>query len=107
MILNLTHRRRAGRKVGNTGGVFQAGFAARELPVDGGAVAVHLAIPSFGFPLQIAQRRHAALAEALAAEQTDLDFGLIQPASAFGHVMYREPVPQPRADLFSEPYPLS
>ncbi len=44
-----------------------------------------------------------ALAQALAAEQTDLDFGLIQPASVCGHVMYGELVPQPPADLLSEP----
>jgi hypothetical protein len=33
----------------------------RELPADGDAVAVHLALPGFGFPLQIVQRRDSAV----------------------------------------------
>jgi hypothetical protein len=53
----------------------------RELPVDGDVVAVHLPVPSFAFPSQVAWRWSALLAQALAAEQTDSDLVLVQPAS--------------------------
>lgn len=78
-------------------------LSARELPVDSDVVAVHLPVPSFALPPQMAQRWNAALAQALSAEQTDLDLDLVQPASVFGCVTHREPVPQPPADPFYEP----
>ncbi len=73
-------------------------------PVDGDAVAVHLAVPGIGFPSKVAEGRDSALAQTLAAEQADLDLRLVEPASVFGRVMHREPVPQPAADLFSETF---
>ena len=66
-------------------------------------VAVHLPGPGSGFAPQVAERGDSSLTEALAAEQADLDLHLIQPASVFGRVMYREPVPQPAAVFFPEP----
>lgn len=77
-------------------------FCACEPPVDGDAVAVHLAVPGLGFPSKLAERRDSASAQTLAAEQADLDLRLVEPASVFGRVMHGEPVPQPAADLFSE-----
>ena len=43
------------------------------------------------------------MAQTLAAEQTDLDLCLVEPASMFGRVMYRKQIPQPPANLLSEP----
>ena len=43
------------------------------------------------------------MAEALAAEQTDLDLRLIQPAAVYRRVMHCETLPQQTADLFAEP----
>ena len=36
----------------------------------------------------------------MAAEETDLDLGLIQPASMSGRVVHREAIPQPSTNLF-------
>ncbi len=44
------------------------------------------------------------LAEALAAEEADLDLRLVQPASMFGCVVDRESVPQPASGLLAEPF---
>ena len=43
-----------------------------------------------------------ASSQALAAEEADLDLGLIQPASMFGRVVHGESIPQPSAGLFAK-----
>jgi hypothetical protein len=42
------------------------------------------------------------VSQTLAAEQADLDLGLVQPAAVPGRVMRSEPVPDPATNLLSE-----
>src|SRR5450756_1555625 len=73
------------------------GLPARELPVDLGPPTVGLAVPGPRFRLQRVQVRYPSLAEALPRVQAEFDLRLIQPASVFGGVVYREPVPKAAA----------
>jgi len=43
-----------------------------------------------------------AFSQALAAEETDLYLGLIQPASVHGRVVHRKAIPQPSTILFAK-----
>jgi hypothetical protein len=54
---------------------------AGEFPVDLYVVAIDLPVPCAGFFGQSEQVRDAAFSQALAGEEADLDFGLVQPAS--------------------------
>jgi len=82
---------------------FPAGLFARELPVDGGVVAVDAAFPSMNFAAQYRQVTDSALSQTLAAEQAHFDLGLIQPTAVFGCVVDREAVPQQASQLFAIP----
>jgi len=44
-------------------------------------MAVHVFVPYVGFALEMVQGGDSALSQTLAAEQADLDLGLVQPAS--------------------------
>src|SRR5208337_1477934 len=80
-----------------------AGMFARELPVDGGAVAVYAALPSMNFAAQCRQVTDSALSQTLATEQAHFDLGLVKPTAVLGCVMHREAVPQQASQLFAIP----
>ena len=79
---------------------FQASLLSSELPLNDGPIAVCAPIPGFGLTAQLADFSEPASSQALAAEKTDLYFGLIQPASMGGCVVQRKSIPQPSAILF-------
>ena len=64
--------------------------------------AIRASIPSFGLTAQVHDVPDPAFAEALAAEKTDLDLRLVQPASMFGRVVDGKALPQPSARLFAK-----
>lgn len=70
------------------------GFAVK-LPVNSELVTIDPAVPGAGFALQRLQIGDASFAEALTGEQTDLDLGLIEPASMRGCVVDCEAIPDP------------
>lgn len=75
-------------------------LAPREPPLDGDVVTIHSAAPGAGLSAEFGYGVDSALAQALSAEQADLHFGWIQPASVFGGVMEREAVPDPVSNCF-------
>ena len=78
-----------------------SGFSV-EGPVDFDSIAVHAAVPGATLTPQSFQIGDPPGAEALAGEQTNFDFRLIEPASVRGRVMHREAIP----DLTAELYPI-
>ena len=70
------------------------GILPGEPPFDKGPPTVDLTIPGPRFRRQYGETRKTAFAEALAGEQPDFDFGLIEPTAVLWSVMYRESVPQ-------------
>ena len=65
-------------------------------------IAVHASIPGFGLTAQRNDVPDPAFSQALAAEQADLNFGLIEPASMLGSVMHSESFPEPSARFFAK-----
>jgi hypothetical protein len=70
------------------------GFLATESPVDLDPVAIDLPVPGMRLPLKQDQTGDPAFSEALPGEETDFDFGLVQPTPVFGCVVNRETVPE-------------
>ncbi len=60
-------------------------------------------VPCLGVLGEFFKRCDSSFAETLSAEESDFDFGLIEPASVLRCVVDREPAPQPAAFLFAEP----
>ena len=75
------------------------GCFAVELPVDSGAVAIHLLVPGSGFPAQSLQLGDSSTSQALPREDTNFDFRLIEPTSVGRRVVNGEAVPDFGADL--------
>jgi hypothetical protein len=73
-----------------------------ELPSNRDAIAIHASISGFGLTAQRNDVPDLAFPQALAAEQTDLDFSLIEPAFMLGSVMHSESFPKPSARFFAE-----
>src|ERR1700674_2763932 len=59
-------------------------------------------IPGFGFAAQRSDIPDPALPQALTAEESNLNFGLIQPTSMLGCVMHCESLPKPSARRLTE-----
>jgi hypothetical protein len=64
-----------------------------KLPLDSDFVAIGAAVPCFGLAAECSDVPNSACPQALAAEETDLYLGLIQPTSVFGRVMNGETFP--------------
>src|ERR1035437_679651 len=79
-----------------------ARFLARKPPIDGHLVTVHPAIPGARLKLKVSQTGDSTLAQALASEETDFDFRLIEPTAVARRVMHRESAPNLVAYLGSE-----
>ena len=73
---------------------FPSSLFAREVPLDGGSVAVGAAVPRPHLVLQCGQVTNSAFTQALAAEHADFDLGLVEPTAVLGRVMDCEAVPQ-------------
>ncbi len=65
-------------------------------------MAVGAAIPGFGLAAQCCDIRDSAFSEALAAEEANLNLGLVLPASMLGGVVDGKALPQPSAVRFAE-----
>lgn len=65
-------------------------------------IAIHALIPGFHLTAQRNDVPDPAFSQALTAEQADLNFSLIEPASMFGRVVYGEPFPEPSARLVAK-----
>lgn len=63
---------------------------------------VGAAIPGFGLASQRGDIRGPCVSVALAAEEADLDLGLVEPASMLWGVVNSKALPQPSAVLFAE-----
>jgi hypothetical protein len=81
---------------------FEAYQLSCELPLDGDLVAVCAAIPGFGLAAQGEDIPDPAFSEALAAEETNLDLGLVEPTSMLWGVVDSKAFPQPAPVLFAE-----
>src|SRR5664280_1214631 len=81
---------------------FSACFFSGELPLDSDAAAIGTAIPGFDLAAEHSDIPDPALSQALAAEEADLDLGLVQPASMFGREVYGKAFPQPSARLLAK-----
>src|ERR1035437_4935252 len=73
-----------------------------ELPLDSDAAAIGTAIPGFDLAVEGSDIPDPALSQALAAEEADLDLGLVQPASMLGRVMHGKARPEPSSRLLAE-----
>ena len=60
-------------------------------------------VPSRCFCGEFIEGCDSSLAEALPAEESDFDLGLVEPASVLGGVVDREPAPQPASVCLAEP----
>ena len=79
-----------------------ASILARELPLDEGPLTIDLAVPRAGLGLQRGQIRDPALAQTLAGEESDFEFGLIEPAPVLGRVVNGEAAPEERAEFCAQ-----
>ena len=77
-------------------------FLAAETPVDLNLVAIDLPVPGVCLPLKQDQTGDPAFSEALPGEETDFDFGLVQPTAVFGGIVNRETVPEIGTLLLTE-----
>ena len=66
-------------------------------------ITIGTAIPGFGLTAQVHDLPDPAFAEALPAEETNFDLGLVEPASVLRGVVDREPAPQPASVTLAEP----
>jgi len=74
-----------------------------EFPFDGGLGVVGALVPCRGFCGEFIEGSDSSLAEALPAEETDFDLGLVEPASVLRGVVDREPAPQSASVTLAEP----
>src|SRR5215471_11892062 len=79
---------------------FSAGSPAVEAPVDLGPGAIHPPGPGAGFAPQGGEVRESSAAEALACEEPDFDFRLVEPTAVDRGVVRGEALPQLAASLF-------
>src|SRR4051812_29337226 len=73
-----------------------AGILPGESPIDKSSPTVNLTIPGVRFSRQSSEIGKPSFPEALAREQPDLDFSLIEPAAVLWSVMDGEAIPQLR-----------
>jgi len=74
-----------------------------EVPFNRSAVAVETEAASVNFVAQCGQVGDSSLAQAQAAEQAHLDFGLIEPTAVLGREVNREAVPEQAAQFLAVP----
>ena len=72
------------------------------MPVDLDLVAIDLSVPGVCFPLKQEQTGDFTFSETLPGEETDFDFGLVQPTAVFGCLVNRETVPEIGALFLTE-----
>ena len=77
-----------------------AGSSAVEAPVDLGLSAIHPPGPGAGFAPQGGEVRESSAAEALACEEPDFDFRLVEPTAVGRGVVRGEALPELVASLF-------
>ena len=66
-------------------------------------MAIHTTAPGLSLSPQRNSISDPAFAQALSREQTDCDFGLVQPAAVARRVVQRKSTPQPTSPFFAEP----
>src|SRR5215469_11477099 len=73
-----------------------------ERPLNGNLMAIHTTAPGLSLSPQRNSISDPAFAQALSREQTDCDFGLVQPAAVARRVVQRKSTPQPTSPFFAE-----
>jgi hypothetical protein len=68
-------------------------IATREFPMYSDSIAIDSTIPCAAFCLKEAEAGNSPLAQALASQQTDFDFRLVEPTGVLGRVMNCETFP--------------
>ena len=71
-------------------------------PVNEGSLAIDLTVPCVGLSLECGQIRDAPPAQALASEQADFEFRLIEPTAMLGSVVDSEAIPDSGSELRTE-----
>ncbi len=79
-----------------------AGALAVELPLNADLIPIHALVPRLRLAAQGTEIRDSSLAQALAREDPDFDFRLIQPTAVGRRVMDGEAVPDLRGHLIAE-----
>src|SRR6516164_2373761 len=80
-----------------------SGLLSDERPLNGNSMAIHTTAPGLSLSPQRNSISDPAFAQALSREQTDCDFGLVQPAAVARRVVQRKSTPQPTSPFFAEP----